>query len=69
MVVVLSSIGSPPHTNTILGGIMPSIFLEGLQSAREILKNKGLAALDDLINELENNEVETAAVQIKAETR
>lgn len=48
---------------------MPSIFLEGLQSAREILKNKGLAALDDLINELENNEVETAAVQIKAETR
>lgn len=48
---------------------MPSIFLEGLQSAREIIKNKGLAALDDLIKELENNEVETAAVKLKAETR
>lgn len=48
---------------------MPSIFLEGLQSAREIIKNKGLAALDDLIKELEHNEIETADVKIKAETR
>lgn len=48
---------------------MASIFLEGLQSAREIIKNKGLAALDDLIAELEHNEVETAVAKIKAETR
>lgn len=48
---------------------MPSIFLEGLQSAREIIKNKGLAALDDLIKELEHNEVETAAIKLEAETR
>jgi len=48
---------------------MASIFLEGLQSAREIITNKGLAALDDLIKELENNEVETARMKIKAETR
>lgn len=48
---------------------MASIFLEGLQSAREIIKNKGLAALDDLIQELEHNEVETTALTIKAETR
>ena len=48
---------------------MASIFLEGLQSAREIIKNKGLAALDDLIQELQNNEVETAVAKVKAETR
>lgn len=48
---------------------MPSIFLEGLQSAREIIKNKGLSALDDLIQELEHNEKETANVKIQAETR
>lgn len=48
---------------------MASIFLEGLQSAREIIKNKGLAALDDLIQELENNEIETTALTLKAETR
>jgi hypothetical protein len=46
---------------------MKSIFLEGLESAREIVQNKGLAALDELINEL--NKVETADVKLKAETR
>lgn len=48
---------------------MASIFLEGLQSAREILNNKGLAALDDLIQELESSEIETAVAKVKAETR
>jgi hypothetical protein len=46
---------------------MKSIFLEGLESAREIVQSKGLAALDELINEL--NKVETADVKLKAETR
>ena len=46
---------------------MASIFLEGLQSAREIVQNKGIAALDELIDEL--NKVETADVKLKAETR
>lgn len=48
---------------------MQSFFLEGLQSAREIVQNKGLAALDELINELETTSIETAAMTIKAETR
>jgi hypothetical protein len=46
---------------------MASIFLEGLQSAREIVQNKGIAALDELIDEL--NKVETADVKLKVETR
>ena len=46
---------------------MASIFLEGLQSAREIVQNKGLAALDELIAELSS--VETADVKLKVETR
>ena len=48
---------------------MASIFLEGLQSAREIITNKGIAALDELIQELQHNEVETAVSKVKAETR
>jgi hypothetical protein len=48
---------------------MKSFFLEGLQSAREIVQNKGLTALDDLIKELENTYPETTSVTIKAETR
>ena len=46
---------------------MKSIFLEGLESAREIVQNKGIAALDELISEL--NKVETADVKLKVETR
>ena len=46
---------------------MASIFLEGLQSAREIVQNKGIAALDELIDEL--SKVETADIKLKAETR
>lgn len=46
---------------------MKSIFLEGLESAREIVQNKGLAALDELISELKN--VETADKKLKVETR
>lgn len=64
--MVLPSVGSPLHTLDS-GGIMKSIFLEGLESAREIVQSKGLAALDELINEL--NKVETADVKLKAETR
>ncbi len=48
---------------------MASIFLEGLQSAREINKKKGLATLDDQNQELESSEVETAVAKVKAETR
>lgn len=64
--MVLPSVGSPLHTLDS-GGIMASIFLEGLQSAREIVQNKGIAALDELIDEL--SKVETADIKLKAETR
>jgi hypothetical protein len=47
--------------------MVKSIFLEGLESAREIVQNKGIAALDELISELNN--VETADVKLKVETR
>jgi hypothetical protein len=48
---------------------MKSIFLEGLESAREIVQNKGITALDDLINELKSTETENARVNIQVETR
>lgn len=48
---------------------MKSFFLEGLQSAREIVQNKGLTALDELIKELEETYPENTSVTIKAETR
>jgi len=50
---------------------MKSLFLEGLQSAREIVQNKGVEHLDRLILELQmsNNVIENAAVQPIAETR
>ena len=46
-----------------------SLFLEGLQSAREIVQNKGIAALEDLIEELQGNKIETTALKIQAEVR
>lgn len=48
-----------------------SIFLEGLQAARELLTNKGLKALDELIKEQEAGlfDAETAAVEYIRETR
>jgi hypothetical protein len=48
---------------------MQSFFLEGLESAREIVENKGISALDDLIKELKETKIETTALQINAETR
>jgi len=38
-----------------------SLFLEGLESAREIIVNKGLAHLDSIINELKTAPIENAA--------
>jgi|APCry1669189599_1035237.scaffolds.fasta_scaffold20858_1 hypothetical protein len=48
-----------------------AIFLEGLQAARELVTNKGLKALDDLIKEHEEGmfEAETAAIEHIRETR
>lgn len=39
---------------------MNSLFLEGLESARRIVKEKGINALDDLIEELKADYRETA---------
>jgi len=46
-----------------------SIFLEGLKSAREIVQNKGIEHLDNLIEELENTSIETTALAPKVEIR
>ena len=48
---------------------MNSLFLEGMQSAREIVQNKGLAHLDQIIKELETGSIETTALDPKVETR
>ena len=48
---------------------MKSLFLEGLQSAREIVQNKGIDHLDRLIQELQLGSVETMAIRPDAETR
>jgi hypothetical protein len=46
---------------------MKSLFLEGLESAREIVQNKGIDHLDSIIAELKN--VETATITPDMETR
>jgi hypothetical protein len=48
-----------------------SLFLEGLKSAREIIQNKGIEKLDELIFELdfEKKERENASATPEAETR
>jgi hypothetical protein len=51
------------------GNEMNSLFLEGMQSAREIVQNKGLAHLDQIIKELETGSIETTALDPKVETR
>ena len=48
---------------------MQSIFLEGLKTARELVKEKGVEALDSLIAEHELGTIETAALKSGAETR
>jgi hypothetical protein len=48
---------------------MKSLFLEGLESAREIVQNKGIAYLDSLIAELKTGTVETTAISLDVETR
>jgi len=48
---------------------MQSLFLEGLQSAREIVQNKGIAHLDSIIAELEAGTIETTAIAPEMETR
>lgn len=48
---------------------MKSLFLEGLESAREIIQNKGIAHLDSIIAELKNNQIETATITPDMETR
>jgi len=48
---------------------MKSLFLEGLQSAREIVQNKGIAHLDSIIAELEGEKIETTALSLEVETR
>jgi hypothetical protein len=46
-----------------------SLFLEGLESARELVQNKGVAQLDRLIEELKLAQPETTSVTIDAEKR
>jgi hypothetical protein len=48
---------------------MKSLFLEGLQSAREIVQNKGIAYLESIIAELEAGTIETTAIAPEMETR
>jgi hypothetical protein len=48
---------------------MKSLFLEGLQSAREIVQNKGIAHLDSIIAELKSESIETTAISLDVETR
>ena len=48
---------------------MKSLFLEGLISARDLVKAKGLDALDALIEEHLSYTIETTAVNLQAETR
>lgn len=56
--------------NTIpQGEFMKSLFLEGLQSAREIVQNKGIAHLDRIIDELEKGTIETTTLAPEMETR
>ena len=62
--------GSALRRNTIpRGESMKSLFLEGLQSAREIVQNKGLEHLDRIIAELEGEKIETTALAPVVETR
>ena len=48
---------------------MKSLFLEGLESAREIIQNKGIEHLDSIIAELKNNQIENAILAPVMETR
>ena len=48
---------------------MKSLFLEGLISARDLVKEKGLDALDALIEEHLTYTIETTAVNPQVETR
>lgn len=48
---------------------MKSLFLEGLQSAREIVQNKGIAHLDSIIAELKAGTIKTTALAPEVETR
>jgi hypothetical protein len=48
---------------------MKSLFLEGMQSAREIIQNKGIVHLDQIIKELESDSIETTALDPEVETR
>ena len=46
-----------------------SIFLEGLKTARDIVAKKGIESLDRLIEEHENNTIETTAINPEMESR
>jgi hypothetical protein len=48
---------------------MQSLFLEGMQSAREIVQNKGIAYLDQIIQALSKGSIETTALDPEVETR
>ena len=48
---------------------MKSLFLEGLVSALEIVKSKGINALESLIEEHQQYQIETTAIEIKPEIR
>ena len=48
---------------------MNHLFLEGLKSAREMVQNKGIQYLDNLIEELETTNIEKAVAKPRMEYR
>lgn len=48
---------------------MKSLFLEGLESALEIVQNKGIVHLESIINELKSGTIEKSVAQLEVETR
>ena len=48
---------------------MNHLFLEGLKSAREMVQNKGIQYLDNLIEELETTKIEKAVIKPRMEYR
>ena len=48
---------------------MNNLYLDGLITARKIVANKGIEALDRLIEEIKSHSIETTALEVSVETR
>lgn len=62
-----SAMGALP-ISTQSGDCM-SLYLQGLKTARALVVDQGLEALDEFIKSIESNLVETTSVQVQAEYR